>query len=52
MTEFEAERERLATLMDLQIELHKLEVKGKTELSIAELQALLCEYGEKIKVHQ
>ena len=52
MTEFEAERERLATLMDLATEFDYAASEGKETFTVEELQAFLRRYAEKVKVHK
>ena len=52
MTELEAERERLATIMDLQVCLKRLEKEGKKSFSFEELYEFLIEYAESVKVHK
>ena len=52
MTEFEAERERLATLMDFATELDHAANEGKTSFTVEELQVFIRQYAEKVKVHK
>ena len=52
MTEFEAERERLATLMDFELELDAIASEGKTEFTLEEVQKIIHEYARKIKIHK
>ena len=52
MTEFEAERERLATLMDFATELDRAASEGKTSFTVEELQVFIRRYAEKVKVHK
>ena len=52
MTEFEAERERLATLMDLATELDHVASEGRTSFTVEELQVFIRQYAEKVKIHK
>ena len=56
MTEFEAERERLATISsmisDQLIFLDGLKDKGKDSFTIEEIKDLLIQYAKTIKIHK
>ena len=52
MTEFEAERERLATLMDFLLELDGVREQGKAQLSLDEVEELVYQFAKKVKIHK
>ena len=52
MTEFEAERERLATLMDFLLEVREARAGGKTDFTADEVENMICQYAEKVKIHK
>ena len=52
VTEFGAERERLATLMDFLIEIDEVRAKGKTSLSLDEIEALVLAHAKKVRNHK
>ena len=51
-SEYESERESLATLMDLLLELDKLEASGEKQFTLDELRKLIHKYAEKRKIHK
>ena len=52
VTEFEAERERLATLMDFLLEVREARAGGKTDFTADEVENMICQYAEKVKIHK
>ena len=52
MSEFEAERERLATITDQLVYLDELKDKGKDNYTIDEIKDLLIQYAKTIKIHK
>ena len=50
-TEFEAEREQLATLYDVRLAFLAAKAEGKAEFTIDEILAFLDEIAEKKKRH-
>ena len=51
-TEFESERERLATITDLRLEFKDAREGGKNEFTVAEILDFLDEYAKKTKIHK
>ena len=52
MTEFEAERERLATLMEFANVIDEQVNSGKSSFTAEELQQLIRDYAKKVKIHK
>ena len=50
--EFEAERERLATITDLRLEFKDAKSGGKNEFTVEEILDFLDEYAKKTKIHK